>query len=86
MAWNLILAGKLSSGETPMAEKMCGSCMSPLCGTVSGLLVLVAGAAMLLSALSTLNSATSMLIAGAALALYGLGAVVHTANMCPMCK
>ncbi len=69
-----------------MADKCCGNCMCPLCGTVSGLLVLVAGAVLLLSSLAMLGQTTSMMIAGAALALYGIGALVHTANMCPMCK
>ncbi len=70
-----------------MAEKKCcGNCMCPMCGTVSGLLVLVAGIVLLLASLAMLDSKTSGLIAGAALALYGLGAIVHTANMCPMCK
>jgi hypothetical protein len=57
-----------------------------MCGTVSGLLVLVAGLVLLLASLRMLDSTTSTMIAGAALALYGLGAIVHTANMCPMCK
>ena len=70
-----------------MADKKCCSvCMCPVCSTVSGLLVLVAGVVFLMASLAMLDSKTSGLIAGLALALYGLGAIVHTANLCPMCK
>lgn len=69
-----------------MVEKCCSVCMCSTCGTISGVLVLVAGAVMLLSSLAMLDGTMAMMVAGAALALYGLGGIVHAMNMCPLCK
>jgi hypothetical protein len=69
-----------------MAKKSCGVCMCTLCSTFSGVIVLAAGVALILSALSMLDSITAGLIAGAALAIYGLGFLAHAANACPLCK
>lgn len=67
-----------------MCEGCCGMCKT--CGSISGLLVLVAGACMLLSALGSLPGSTAGMVAGAALGLYGISLVVHSLGMCPMCK
>ncbi len=70
-----------------MAEKgLCVGCMNTMCGTISSLLVMAAGVVLLLSALGNLDGTTAMLVAGAALALYGLGELVHVLSLCPLCR
>jgi len=53
---------------------------------IGGLLVLVAGAALLLSGLGALTMVLAHEVAGVTLALYGLSGLAHAANMCPNCK
>ena len=60
--------------------------MGPLCGSISGIIVLLAGLSFLAFALGMLGGMTANLIAGILLALYGLSVLVHALNMCPMCK
>jgi hypothetical protein len=74
---------QLQPGEI-MTQKQ--PCMRPLCGTVLGLLALLAGAVLLFSGLAMLDVRTSLVVAGAALSIYGIGALLHAANLCPACK
>ena len=82
------------AGEKMMKKEeengMCGGmCMCKTCGAITGLLVLVAGAVMLLAGLGVAPLAGSALaweVAGAALVLVGLSVIVHSLKMCPMCK
>jgi len=70
-----------------MAKKCtCGPVSSTCCG-LSGLLVIVAGVALLLVGLGMAEDVTtSILVAGAALTLYGLGKLAHMLCLCPLCK
>jgi uncharacterized membrane protein len=74
------------AGSSIAVTYMAKQCMCPVCGAVSGLLALLAGTVMLLAGLSMLDVRTSLMVAGVALALYGVGALAHSANICPMCK
>lgn len=60
--------------------------MKGMCLTVSGLLALVAGGALLAFGMGMLSGSTAHLAAGGAFALAGLGALVHGLGMCPKCK
>ncbi len=51
-----------------------------------GVLVLVAGAALLMFALGSLEGMTAHMVAGGAFVLLGIGKIVHKMGMCPMCK
>ena len=64
----------------------CGTCMGPTCGTISGLLALIAGALFLGSGLSMVSAMAASLYGGLALLLFGLSFTIHAMGMCPMCK
>ena len=64
----------------------CGSCMGNTCKTITGLLVLAAGAAFLAFGLGMVAVMTAHMVSGAALLLAGLSFTVHGLKMCPMCK
>ena len=66
-------------------EGKCGPCCGT-CGIVMGVLVLVAGAALLMFALGSLEGMTAHMVAGGAFVLLGIGKIVHKMGMCPMCK
>lgn len=60
---------------------MCGFCKG-----VSGLLMLIVGILFLLMGLERIGEHTGHLWAGILIGLYGLGLLMHGANMCPKCK
>ncbi|MDD5339964.1 MAG: hypothetical protein PHV13_01805 [Candidatus ainarchaeum sp.] len=65
----------------------CGTCMGRVCGSITGLLVLVSGLAFVASAqVAALINAQDVMIAGAALALAGLSLLIHALGLCPLCK
>jgi hypothetical protein len=53
-----------------------------MCGTISGLLVLLAGLVLAFA----FGGMSADLISGILLALYGLSVLVHANGWCPMCK
>ncbi len=57
-----------------------------ICCTLKGLLLLVAGAVLLLSGLGMLDGVLATLVAGASIALVGLAGLVHSVGACPLCK
>lgn len=57
-----------------------------MCGSVMGLLNLVAGASLLAAGMGSLAMPTALMASGACLLLFGLGKLVHKMGMCPMCK
>jgi hypothetical protein len=69
-----------------MESGMCSGCMCKTCGVVSGVLVIVAGAALLGFGLGNLTGMQAHIVAGGALGLYGVGLFVHAFGLCPMCK
>ncbi len=54
--------------------------------TCKGLLIMAAGVVLMLFGLGMVDSTTAHIFVGAALALTGLGALIHCVGMCPMCK
>jgi len=61
--------------------------MDTTCAVISGLLVLIAGVALLLFGLGTWNAMTAHVVAGVALAVFGISFIVHgMGNICPLCK
>ena len=52
---------------------------------MKGVLLVVAGAALLLGALGNINAATAGTIAGVAIALFGVCILVHAFGLCKMC-
>ena len=60
--------------------------MSEKCKTVEGLLIGAAGVVFLLFGLGSLAGDTTHIVAGILLLLVGLGRLMHSSNMCPMCK
>ncbi|MBI2971808.1 MAG: hypothetical protein HYY37_05305 [Candidatus Aenigmarchaeota archaeon] len=60
--------------------------MGGTCMTVSGLLVLGAGATLLAFGMGSVAGNTAHLVAGALFALVGLGEIMHGMGMCPMHK
>ena len=75
---------KMMKEEKGMCEGCCG--MGKVCGSICGLLVLVAGVVMFMFGNAMLDPRLAFTVAGAALALYGLGFLVHALGLCPMCK
>ncbi|MEW6722720.1 MAG: hypothetical protein AB1324_05650 [Candidatus Micrarchaeota archaeon] len=74
-----------------MAKKMeekCENCggMCAICGVVSGVLVLAAGAALFMFGNASLDPRVSHMVGGGALALYGIGLIVHALRLCPLCR
>jgi uncharacterized membrane protein len=59
--------------------------MGKTCGIISGLLVLIAGLALLLFGLNVWGVGAANLVAGVMLALFGLSFMMHKMNACPMC-
>ncbi len=68
--------------------KVCGPCMCTLCGSIMGILVLLAGLVFLLNGLGMVVTSAMLAneVGGALLLLYGLGMLVHALGLCPMCK
>ncbi len=79
---------KMEMGKGQTCE--CGGmCMGKVCGTISGLLVFIAGAMFLLYGLSAdppMNVMLTNQVAGAALLLFGISFMVHALRLCPLCK
>ncbi|MEW6036264.1 MAG: hypothetical protein AB1529_06635 [Candidatus Micrarchaeota archaeon] len=67
-----------------VCEGCCGMCGA--CGILGGILVLVAGAALFMFGNANLDPRISHMAGGVALALYGVGLLVHALKLCPMCK
>ncbi len=57
-----------------------------MCWKITGLLVLVAGVALLLFGLGNLDGPTAHLVGGGAFTLVGLSKLVHSFGMCGACK
>lgn len=60
--------------------------MKGTCGIIGALLVLAAGAALLMLGMGRLDMATAHMTAGGAFVLLGIAKLVHKTNMCPACK
>jgi putative effector of murein hydrolase LrgA (UPF0299 family) len=60
--------------------------MGPVCGSIVGILVLLAGLSFLAFALGMTNAGFACLIAGITLTLCGLSLILHAFCMCPTCK
>ena len=56
--------------------------MSKICGSVTGLLVLISGASMAASGFGMIDVMLSHKVSGIALVLVGLSLLVHSTNMC----
>ena len=75
-----------------MKEKECcgsGCCGFSMCGTcvmVSGLILVIGGAALAVAETGYMSVMQADLLGGVAVALFGLGLIVHAAKLCPMCK
>jgi hypothetical protein len=65
----------------------CGTCMGKICGSITGVLVVVSGVLFVASAqIAALINAQDVMIAGVALALGGLSLLIHALGLCPLCK
>jgi hypothetical protein len=60
--------------------------MGKTCGAVMGLLILIAGLALLAFGLQYLDGATAHILSGVLFALFGIGKLTHVFKMCPGCK
>ena len=79
------MAGEKKMEKGMVCEGCCGG-MCGACGIIGGLLVLVAGAALFMFGNAMLDPREAHMLGGGALALYGVGLLVHALRLCPLCK
>jgi len=62
--------------------------MKGTCGILGGVLILIAGVALLLFGIksSLVDVSTAHIVAGAALGLFGIAKLAHMKGVCPACK